>query len=153
MKVKPAAKVTRSVSMRRDMRYVERALRELTKPQDDDVLDIAKVRYELERLIGAIPPDRMDASLYEAIDEFVDSHVAEFLRRMRERHDDQLGRLDRLRIKVVPYALQAKALIHNEVSVLRYLDAAVTNALDWVANPETPLRDPRVPDEPRERPL
>jgi hypothetical protein len=79
--------------------------------------------------------------------------VAEFLRRMRERHDDQLGRLDRLRIRVQPYLLQAKALMHDELSMLGYLDVAVVNAIDRLADPETPLTDPRGPEEPRERPL
>jgi hypothetical protein len=153
LKISPISAALKSVHMRRDMRHVESALAARGEPDDRDVLDMGKVRYDIDRLIGTMPFDRVDDSVYQMIDGLIDSYLADFLHRMRAEHDLRIGELDRLRIKVEPYLRQAKALMHDDLSLLGYLDAAVTNALDRVADPETPLIDTRPPELPREREL
>lgn len=148
MRLKPTA-ATRSMSMRRDARYVERKLREMARrPRSDDVLDIDKVRHDVQRQVDAIAPERLTESVYEAIDKLVDNYVDEFLSRMRARHDEELSELDRLRIKINPYLSQANALMGDQKNVIGYFDMAVTHALDRLVDGETPLTDPRYRTEP-----
>jgi hypothetical protein len=152
MRLRPTGGATRSMRMRRDVRYVERKLREFTRPRKDDVLDISRIRNDVQRWVDAIPPGRVDDALYEDIDKLIDTYVADFLSGMRERHHAELAELGHLKGKVLRYLSPANDLMNDQKDIIEHLNMVVTHALDRLADAETPLTDPRHRAERRDDP-
>lgn len=150
MKSRSLTELWQSAVMRRDLKHTDRALAALSDPRPGDVLDVALVRAELARLIGPATPERATAEDRAAIDGFVDSYTADFLRAMQERHGARLGELDRLESRMIPYQRQLKLLLHDESTRLADLDAVIENVLDRLVDSEHPHYDPRQPRKPRE---
>lgn len=133
----------RSMSMGRDVRYVDKKLRELAAARDEEVLDIGKFRYEVQRWIADIRPEQVNDALYREIDKLVDGYVIEFLRRMRGRHHAELSQLGALKRKIMPHLELANVLLHDQEDLIGHLNGAVTHAMDRLADGESPLVDPR----------
>jgi hypothetical protein len=142
MKMKQT-RAMQSVNMGRDVRYVDKKLRELAKSHTEEVLDINQFRYEVQRWIERIDPQRINDALYQDIDKLVDSYISEFLRRNRDRHHAELGELGALKRKIMPYLGHADVLLVDQKNRIGYLDGAVTHAMDRLTDGESPLVDPR----------
>lgn len=147
MKLRPTVSITRSMS--RELRGIEKKLRELARSRNDEMLDIGEFQNDLHRQVDAIAPEHRDSSVYETIDKLIDAYLAEFQGRILKRHHEKLSELNRLETKLLPYLSQATALLDDQRAVIWYYDVAVANALDRIADPETPITDPRKWTEPR----
>jgi len=142
--------LSRRRRMPRPLRQAMRELDRLTRERVEYAVDLNPIRDGLRELIGDHAPDVADVQFRQAVDDYIRSSIAEIKASMHSRHDGVLSRLDRLEVLVRPYLALAGTLAHDRRSRLSHLDAAVTNALDQLSDPETPIYDPRVPDPPRE---
>lgn len=146
MKVPLLPKARSPLTMPREVRRVVKELRELSTPRTEEALDLTRARRELRELIGSLTSRAGAAEIYEAIDGYVDTYVAEFLRSMHEKHIARLGRLDELEIVVEPHRARAETFSSDAKGKLRAMDKVVANALDHLSDPEGPITEPEIPE-------
>jgi hypothetical protein len=140
----------RSMRMPRALKQAMRDLDQLSQEPVDHTIDLDPIRDGLLRLIGDHPPNLADPDFRRVVDEYITSSITEIHAGIQARHATFLDRYDGLEVMVRPYRERAETLARDRGKRLADLDAAVTNALDQLSDPETPIYDPRVPYQPRE---
>ncbi|MCU7728859.1 hypothetical protein ODJ79_34540 [Actinoplanes sp. KI2] len=136
--------------MPRPLRQAMAELEQLAREPVEYTIDLTSITDGLRTRIGGHAPDLDDVRFRQAVDDYIRHSIDELKAGLHARHDGYMDRLDRLEVMVRPYLDRARTMAHNTRSNLSHMDAAVTNALDQLSDPETPIYDPRETDPPRE---
>ncbi|MDY7083622.1 MAG: hypothetical protein SYR96_00810 [Actinomycetota bacterium] len=135
--------------MPRPLRHAMAELERLSREPVDYTIDLTPIAEGLRARISHAP-DPEDARFRQAVDDYIRHSIDEIKAGLHARHDSYMDRFDRLEVMVKPYLDRARTMSHNTRNQLSHMDAAVTNALDQLSDPETPIYDPRENDPPRE---
>ncbi|RSM64705.1 hypothetical protein DMB66_18840 [Actinoplanes sp. ATCC 53533] len=136
--------------MPRPLRHAMAELEQLSREPVEYTIDLTPIIDSLREHIGDQAPDPEDVRFRQAVDDYILHSIDEVKAGLHARHDGYMDRLDRLEVLVRPYLDRAVTMSRNTRSQLSDMDAAVTNALDQLSDPETPIYDPRETDPPRE---
>jgi len=119
--------------MRRELIRVERELAKFDEP-GPDVPDAEQAWVELQTRLGQPTPKG-----YDGISRYVDTYFTKFRSTERERHNAQLGRLDRLAMRMKPHRARISTVKEDEKRRLKLLDMITADQVKHVAGPEKPM--------------
>jgi cytosine/adenosine deaminase-related metal-dependent hydrolase len=131
--------IPRTPRMPRLLRRVVKSLRHIND-QPSRPLDLNRIR---DRFAEFLPPAGAAGEQATAdLDVYIDTHVAEWRREQRVRHEAVLGELDLLVIDIEQVRKQFLTLHEDRNVKLSDLEGAVSHAMDRVSDPDNPYLSP-----------
>ena len=131
--------IPRTPRMPRLLRRVVKRLRHIHH-QPSRPLDLDRIR---DRFAEFLPPVGAAGEKATAdLDVYIDTHVAEWRREQRVRHEAVLGELDLLVIDIELVHKQFLTLHEDRNVKLSDLEGAVSHAMDRVSDPDNPYLSP-----------